>query len=133
MNTNWNSIIGIHQQALNMYAARSQLLAENLANSDTPNYKAKDIDFKSMLANYNNLQTNKALLSATNPRHMRAIGFIANMQVKYRQTQQDSIDGNSVEEQIEKSEYLENAIRYQASLNFLNSKFKGLLSAIKGN
>jgi len=129
---NWNSIIGSHQQAINVFSARSRILAANLANADTPNYKARDLDFKQMLNSYKSLGTAAAPLAISNARHMQPTGFIFGGQLKYRQPQQSSLDGNTVEDQIEKSQFLENAMRYQTSITFISGKFRSMLSAIKG-
>jgi len=129
---NWNSIIGSHQQSIKVFGARSLILAANLANADTPNYKARDLDFKQMLNSYKNIDTSSSPLVTSNSRHMQPTGFILGAQLKYRQPQQASLDGNTVEDQIEKSEFLENAMRYQTSITFISGKFRTLLSAIKG-
>ncbi len=129
---NWNSILGSHQHSIKVFTARSKILAANLANADTPNYKARDLDFRQMLNNYKNITSYDAPLQTNNARHMQPIGFVFGGQLKYRQPQQSSLDGNTVEDQIEKSEFLENAMRYQISVRFISGKFKSLLSAIKG-
>jgi flagellar basal-body rod protein FlgB len=129
---NWNSILGAHEQSIKVFGARSRILAANLANADTPNYKARDIDFKQMLASQKSFNSANAPLVMSNSRHMQPSGFVFGAQLKYRQPQQSSLDGNTVEDQIEKSEFLENAMRYQVSIQFISGKFRGLLSAIKG-
>lgn len=129
---NWNSLLGSHQQSIKVFGARSRILAANLANADTPNYKARDLDFKEMLKSYKNVAATNAPLSATNVRHLQPGGFVFGAQLKYRQPQQSSLDGNTVEDQIEKAQFLENAMRYQTSITFISGKFRTLLSAIKG-
>ncbi len=128
----WNAILGSHEQSIKIFGARSRILAANLANADTPNYKARDLDFKQMLNSYKNLTSGNMPLVTSNARHMQASGFVYGGQLKYRQPQQASLDGNTVEGQIEKAEFLENAMRYQTSIQFISGKFKSLLSAIKG-
>ncbi len=128
----WNSILGAHERSIKVFGARSRILAANLANADTPNYKARDIDFKKMLATQKNFNSANEPLVMSNARHMQPTGFVFGAQLKYRQPQQSSLDGNTVEDQIEKSEFLENAMRYQTSITFISGKFRTLLSAIKG-
>ncbi len=130
--SNWNSILGSHQQSIKVFAARSRILAANLANADTPNYKARDLDFRKMLNDYKNITSYNAPLKTNHARHMQPSGFVFGSQLKFRQPQQSSLDGNTVEDQIEKSAFLENAMRYQTSITFISGKFRTLLSAIKG-
>lgn len=126
----FDSALGIHQNALAVWAHRAELLASNLANADTPGYKARDVDFKSALAD---VQAGKNDgLSITHTDHMQSPLSVDGMELLYRIPNQPSVDGNSVDSQMEKSAFAENALHYQASLSFLNGKFKGLLAAIKG-
>ena len=109
------------------------MLAANLANVDTPNYKARDMDFKQALTQKVSEQSVFAT-ELTNDRHIEATGFLGDdSNVLYRTPQQPSIDGNTVEDQIEHAEYMKNALAFQASFQFLNSKFQGLRSAIRGD
>ena len=126
----FDNLFGIHEQALAVRARRSEVLAANMANADTPGYKARDFDFNAMLRN--ELQPPVRLV-ATRPGHVRTDqGVVASTQMGYRIPQQASLDGNTVEIDREMSEFSENAMRYQASLRFLDGKIKGLLRAIKG-
>jgi len=112
---------------------RAAVLANNLANADTPNYKARDIDFQSALAEKMNPQNKTIELQTTHQSHREAKGLLVDDGgLKYRTPQQPSIDGNTVEEQVEHGQYMENSLAFQASFTFLNSKFKGLIGAIKG-
>ena len=128
-----DSAFGIHAQAMQLRARRAELLAANLANSDTPNYKARDIDFKSVLQEAPGLQS-APRLRTTDPRHITEpdAGGPAGGTAAYRIPEQPSLDGNTVDPQIEKAAYMQNAVSYQTSLRFLDSKVRGLLSAIKG-
>ncbi len=121
---------GIHEEALRLRARRSEVLASNLANADTPGYKARDFDFKAMLRN----EVQKPVrLASTHPGHIRNDqGLVASTQMAYRIPQQSSLDGNTVEIEREQTEFSANAMRYQASLRFLDGRIKGLLTAIKG-
>lgn len=125
--------LGLHAHALNLRATRSEVLASNLANADTPGYKAQDIDFKSLLNQYETGQANSAMRT-THSKHI-SVGEGGNLsgETLYRTPNQPSIDGNTVDSQIEKAEYLQNAMQYQTTLTFLNSKIGTLRKAIRGD
>ncbi len=128
-----NDSLGIHEYALNLRARRAELLASNLANADTPNYKAKDIDFKSMLQQYQAGQKSATAMNATHARHITPGGQGVGGDAMFRQPLQDSIDGNTVNTQVEKAEYMQNALSYQATLTFINGKINTLRKAIRGD
>lgn len=131
MPINFDSALGIHPDALRVRSQRAELLASNLSNADTPGYKARDIDFKSALKMANSGDLGEMKMSHQN--HMQPLKSLSNQPyVQYRSTIQDSLDGNSVDEQIEQAAFMENSIQYQASVEFLGGKFNGLLKAIKG-
>ena len=126
----FDNVFGIHEQAVKIRAHRSEVLAANMANADTPGYKARDFDFNTMLRR--EMQP-PVRLATTHGRHIQSEGgLVAPSQMSYRIPQQPSLDGNTVEVEREQSEFSENAMRYQASLRFLDGKIKGLKRAIKG-
>lgn len=132
MSISFESALGIHESALRVRGQRAGILANNLANIDTPNYKARDLDFKAIL-NQTTSESNFNM-QATNDRHITlGSGFGDDSNLLYRTPQQPSIDGNTVEDQIEHAEYMKNTLAFQASFQFLNSKFQGLKSAIRGD
>ena len=127
-----DNYFGVHEQALRVRAARAQLLAQNIANADTPHYKARDIDFSAALASAGQ-QLNPAHLRVADAAHIAAPDqqrFGAD--ILFRTPQTASLDGNSVDSEYEKSEFLRNAVEYQASLKFLDGKIRSLMTAIKG-
>lgn len=130
MPISFDSALGIHQEALALRTKRTEILASNIANADTPGYKAKDIDFKSALANVELQSTGS--LNRTNPKHIHISSAASNADVQYRVPTQSSLDGNTVDGLAEKSAFADNAMRYQASITFLSGKFRGMLAAIKG-
>ena len=132
MAINFDRALGVHESALRVRSHRASVLANNLANADTPGYKAKDIDFKGVLSGQVALSSTKNSLQTTHSQHMRGVSSEGEYNTLYRIPQQPSIDGNTVEEQIENAEYMKNNLAFQASFTFLNSKFKGLVRAIKG-
>lgn len=129
MAINFDNALGIHPQALALREKRGEILAANLANADTPDYKARDLDFKAVLAQ---TMTPAASLQRTSQGHMTGQHTLLGADLLYRNPQQASLDGNSVEEHIEQAKYAQNAVQYQASLQFVSNKFSGLMSAIRG-
>ncbi len=131
--TNLNSYLGIHPAGLKVSAQRTEQLARNLANADTPGYKSRDIDFRSALAAAKGPDA-PIRMAATQARHIpvgsAAGGDIPNL--KYRVPLAPSLDGNTVDAQLEQAAFAENAMRYQASLTFLGGKFRSLMTAITG-
>lgn len=131
---NIDAALGIHPQALAVRARRAEILAANIANADTPNYRARDIDFRALLGAAQTPSSNAHLVK-TNAAHLPdspGTG-VADGELLYRIPQQPSIDGNTVDPQAEYAQFAQNAIQYQASLTFLGSRIKGLLTAIRGD
>lgn len=118
--------------ALNLRSYRQQVLASNIANADTPNYKARDIDFAKELQRAQGGQAGNLNLSATSPGHMQAPAGVLNAQALYRASVQPSIDGNTVDMDVERAQFADNAIHYQFIVDQISSKGKTLLSAIRG-
>lgn len=143
MAINFQSALGIHEQALYLRSHRAEVLGNNLANVDTPNFKARDVDFSSLLEQAKQQQSGKVSsanafsIDASKPartdeRHMN-FGFNGDEgDLLYTQPTQPSIDGNTVEEHQEMARFAKNGMDFEASLYFLNSKFKGLQLAING-
>lgn len=127
---NLDKALGIHAQALSLRAHRAELLANNIANADTPNYKAVDIDFKTALTNAGS----GVLPLATSTSHhiQTASDNSARYETLYRVPLQPALDGNTVDTQVEQAEFARNAVQHQASLTFLSGKLNGILTAIKG-
>ncbi|MCX7178551.1 MAG: flagellar basal body rod protein FlgB [Proteobacteria bacterium] len=125
--------LGFSQTALNLRAYRQELLASNIANADTPNYKARDIDFKAALDGAMGKSQGGALaLKQTSERHLQAAGSNRfGAAVQFRSEQQSSVDGNTVSMDVERAAFAENAIQMEAMLTFINGRFKTLNSAIQ--
>lgn len=127
-----------NEAALSLRGQRQQILASNIANADTPNYKARDIDFgKSLQEALSRSPASSApvpALSVTSSSHLAAgnSGSGSPAVLLYRTPQQASIDGNTVEMDNERNQFTDNAIRYEASLTFLSGQIKSLLAAIQG-
>jgi flagellar basal-body rod protein FlgB len=114
---------------LSLYGERSGLIAANIANADTPGYKARDIDFRSLLSKAGG---ESMAMRTTHAGHLGGASTVSSPELLYRMPAQPSVDGNTVDTQVEQAEFAENAVRYQSTLTFLNGKFKGLKLAIKG-
>ena len=126
-----DNAFGIHEKAMHLQTRRAQLLSQNLANSDTPDYKAKDIDFKAALKSMQDGNIQKPL-AATQRGHIQPKGFFMGVESMYRQPMQSSLDGNTVEPHVEMSEFTENSMRYLMTLRIMSGKINGMLSAIRG-
>lgn len=123
-----DNVFGVHAQALQMRARRGEIIASNLANADTPNYKARDLDFRNALET---AQSGTSMQS-THASHIGAASGSRTAATLYRVPNQASLDGNTVDTQIEQASFSENAVRYQTTLRFLSGKISGLMKAIKG-
>lgn len=111
--------IGIHSRALDLRVQRSEILAANLANEDTPGFQARDFDFAGEMQR----------LDASGS---SAFGARSTPELQYRVPTQAALDGNTVELSTEQAEFSKNSMDFQTSLTFLNSKFHGLKEAIEG-
>lgn len=128
---NLDAELSLDAQALTLHARRLQVLAANIANADTPNYKARDIDFRAALKRVAELET-APTMTKTQPAHLEAPGPDADAELKYRQPSAPSLDGNTVDVQMEQGAFAETTVRYQTSLEFVNDTFRGLMLAITG-
>jgi len=128
--------LGVHAAALDVRARRTELIANNLANADTPGYQARDLDFRQALARAAGEQTSGVSMSTTNAGHLggaSSANAASSPDLKYRTPLAPALDGNTVDAQIEQAAFAENAVRYQATLTILNNKFRTLLTAILGS
>jgi len=120
------------QDALNLRAYRQQILASNIANSDTPNYKARDIDFAKELQRAQGVQAGRLDMTATSANHLQASGGMLNAQALYRAPVQPSIDGNTVDMDVERAQFADNAIHYQFLVEYSRAEFKDMQAALQG-
>jgi flagellar basal-body rod protein FlgB len=123
-----------HQTALALRAQRQQLLASNIANADTPNYKARDVDFGRALQNALTGNDSAGAMAKTAATHLAAPAqpTIGGLQAQYRAPVQGSVDGNTVDMDVERNQFTDNALRYEASITLINNQVKNLLAAIQG-
>ena len=129
-----NAALNFNREALNLRAQRQEVLASNIAHADTPNYKARDIDFSSRLteAVERGRASQSMSMSVTSSRHIRAEAqAMPDQNLLYRVPNQSSIDGNTVEMDVERINFADNALRYESNLTVLSSKIKTLMSAVQ--
>ena len=133
-----DNALGIHPQAVALRGQRSSILASNIANADTPGYKARDIDFKSIMNAHMQQNQSASKAGAAGRIYTTNEGHIDNQSAHtlttqlYRVPLMPSLDGNSVDVQLEQTSFAENSLQFQAGLRFLNGRLKGMLTAIKG-
>ena len=135
MSFSLDAYLGVQQDALKVQSKRMEVLAKNLANVDTPNYKAQDIDFKTALAQAGSPGSSLSLTTTTANQigNNATTGDVENSAaLKYRVPLAPSLDGNTVDAQLEQAAFADNTVRYQATLTFLSGSLKDLVTAITG-
>ena len=135
MSISFQNAVGLYESALSLRSERAAVLSSNLANVNTPNYKARDINFHAALEQHTKSGSQDVRMAASQPAHFgfAANSFVGGRERLYRTPNQPSIDGNTVEEQVEHAEFMKNNMEFQVAFTFLNSRFKGLTKAIRGD
>jgi flagellar basal-body rod protein FlgB len=135
MPINLDTYLGVHADALKIRAQRTEVLARNIANADTPGFKARDIDFRAALAQAGGADS-AVTLRTTSARHLATAdgtaGASESPNLKYRMPLAPALDGNTVDVQLEQAAFAENTVGYQATLSFLSARFRSLMTAITG-
>lgn len=122
-----------YQDAANLRAHRQQLIASNIANADTPHFKSRDIDFKTTLESaLTGTRTAKLVTSASNHINSPSAGAVGGEPLLYRTAVQGSVDGNTVDMDVERNQFADNAIHYEANLTFISDQIKTMRAAIQG-
>ena len=126
--------IAFGEAALKLRSFRQELLSANLVNADTPNYKARDIDFGQVLKDRlaGAMDTSSLKLALTNQRHLPGLVRAAGPEMLFRNPVQPSIDGNTVDPDVERGHFVKNAVMTEAAISFLGSSFRSRLAAITG-
>jgi flagellar basal-body rod protein FlgB len=130
-----DAYLGFHETALSLRSSRQQVLASNIANADTPNYKARDLDFAAALKGALGQVAPGPALAATAKRHFPAAAqgaAAAAGALQYRTPAQGAVDGNTVDMDVERNQFADNAIRYEASITLINAQIKEMMTAIQG-
>jgi flagellar basal-body rod protein FlgB len=125
-----DNALGVHEKALKLKSQRLEVLAQNIANADTPHYKARDIDFKSVM---NEAQQPNTAMKSTAQGHFSVGQGLDADGMRFRTPFNTSCDGNTVEMSVEQAQYGKAAADYQATLNFLESRVSGLRKALRGD
>ena len=120
--------LNIYASALSLRGRRNEMIASNIANAATPNFKARDINFDTEIRKH----LRDGPLETTHGNHIPFAAPYSTGQAQYRTPLNPSLDGNTVELSVEQLQFSENATRYQTTLNFLDGRIKGLMSAIRG-
>ena len=123
-----DNALGVHAQALGLRSKRMEVLARNIANADTPHYKAKDIDFRSVLK-----QSREDALNSTHNMHLKIAIEEDSSGEKYRVPFNASFDGNTVEMNVEQAKFGQVAADYQTTLNILENRVSGIRRALRGD
>ena len=127
----FNNIFGIHENALLLHGQRLSVIANNLANADTPNFKARDIDFAAVLGGATGATS--LPVAVTDAAHFSLnLDPVSDGDLQYRSPYQAALDGNTVETPVEQAAFSETNVRYQASLTFINNQISLLQFAIAG-
>lgn len=128
--------LGFYQSALGLRQQRQQVLAANIANADTPNFKARDFDFTSALqeamGSGGNMRLPDTQLALTSTRHIPAKAVTPDpAQLLYRQPLQPSMDGNTVDMDVERVQFADNTMRYQSDLTIISARIKTMMAALQ--
>lgn len=121
------------EAALKLRTFRQELISSNLVNADTPGFRAKDIRFGDVLRQTldKKLPANGTVLATTDPRHIGS-SKVAAFTTEFRSSVQPALDGNTVDPDVERSEFMKNSFYTEATLSFLSSSIKSRISAITG-
>ncbi|TCT20604.1 flagellar basal body rod protein FlgB [Thiobaca trueperi] len=132
MSLSLNKAFGILPASIRLQDRRAEFLASNIANADTPNYKSRDFDFRGTLSAIAGVGKGLELVK-TQSNHLQLPGFDpnSNPETLYRIPAQPALDGNTVDPQLERAAFAENAMRYQSTLEFLNRRVSGLRAALR--
>lgn len=124
--------LSVFSQALNLRTQRHQVLASNIANADTPNYKARDFSFETAMQNAMSGRSDvgRVDMARTSAGHISRSGAGGSADFKYRSETQSAVDGNTVDMDVERAQITENAMQYQILTQLITNKFQGIRSAL---
>ena len=134
MSISFANALGVQPDALALRARRAEIIAGNLANADTPGFLARDIPFAEMLAGEQSggNQTRLRLVQSSSM-HLMSQRNDRDLGLQYRTPLQPAVDGNTVDSDQEMAIFAQNSVAFEASFSFLNARFRGLISAIRGD
>jgi flagellar basal-body rod protein FlgB len=126
--------LGFYQKAISLRQQRQEVLAANIANADTPNYKSRDFDFGAALkdAMGEGMRLPDTQLALTSARHIPAKAVSPDpAELLYRQPLQPSMDGNTVDMDVERVQFADNTLRYQSDLTVISGRIKTMMAALQ--
>lgn len=129
-----NEDFRFYQQALALRAQRQEVLSSNIANADTPNYKARDFNFRAAMqgALDARMRLPDTSLALTSARHIPGKAVTPNpVELQYRLPYQPSVDGNTVDMDAERVQFAENTMHYQSTVQLVSGRIRSLMSAIR--
>lgn len=132
MNDVSDKLFGMHTQALGLWQQRAEVIASNLANADTPDYKARDVDFRQVLGQASGTGGNLAMSNTESGHIGGGVSRPGHETLAYRAQTQPTMDGNTVDTQVEQASFAGNAVHYQASLSFITAQIHMMRYAITG-
>jgi flagellar basal-body rod protein FlgB len=132
MNDVSDKLFGMHTQALGLWQQRAEVIASNLANADTPDYKARDVDFKQVLGQASGVGGTLAMSNTESGHIGGGVSRPGHETLAYRAQTQPTMDGNTVDTQVEQASFAGNAVHYQASLSFITAQIHMMRYAITG-
>ena len=129
--------LDFHAQALSLRSERQRLIASNIANADTPGYVARDVDFAAALRDATGSGQPATRLAASQPGHIGAAGGsgaggASFSTLRYAMPSQTNLDRNTVDMDRERASFVDNTVKYEATLRFIGGNVKTTLSAITG-
>lgn len=124
--------LGFHEASMRLRAQRQQVLASNLANADTPNYKARDVDFRKALESALATPSGSVGMTQTNSAHLPGTAAFTVPETKLRVATQNSLDGNTVDMDVERAAFAENGLQYEVSVSLARDQIKGLMAVLQG-
>ena len=133
MAISFDKAFGVHDDALTLRSERAKVLANNIANADTPGYKARDIDFQQVLKSMTGKPGGSLPMTSSGNGHANGLLSADSINgLQYRSEVQPSIDGNTVDLQKERTEFTRNTMEFNTSFTFVNGRIRGLMNAIRG-
>ena len=127
-----DEVFGFYENSLRLRVQRQQVLASNIANADTPHYKARDFDFAQVLQARLKASGSAAALTQSSPAHLGGVASSPLPETQMRAASQNSLDGNTVDLDLERAAFAENALRYEASVTLANAQIKSLMTVLQG-
>lgn len=124
--------LGVMTKALGLRAERQQVLASNIANADTPHYKARDFDFSQAMAGAMAGREGLAL-ARTSGRHLAAAADFGQAALQYRKETQSAVDGNTVDMDVERAQMAENSLQYEILTRMISDRIQGMRTALSPN